>query len=99
MSPMRLTTRRNEPPLKRIGGASAYRGKIWSTDDHRSTERVICRRDTRRSRDTMMIVVGGLLELRGEERYGYDGVHGELAIGTLLSIIRQSGIPRAQFEE
>lgn len=25
--------------------------------------------------------------------------HHELAIGTLLSIIRQSGIPRAQFEE
>jgi predicted RNA binding protein YcfA (HicA-like mRNA interferase family) len=25
--------------------------------------------------------------------------HRELAIGTLLSIIRQSGIPRAQFEE
>jgi predicted RNA binding protein YcfA (HicA-like mRNA interferase family) len=25
--------------------------------------------------------------------------HGELAIGTLLSIIRQSGVPRAQFEE
>jgi predicted RNA binding protein YcfA (HicA-like mRNA interferase family) len=25
--------------------------------------------------------------------------HDELAIGTLLSIIRQSGIPRAQFEE
>jgi len=25
--------------------------------------------------------------------------HRELAIGTILSIIRQSGIPRAQFEE
>jgi hypothetical protein len=25
--------------------------------------------------------------------------HRELAIGTLLSIIRQSGIPRAEFEE
>jgi len=25
--------------------------------------------------------------------------HRELAIGTLLSIIRQSGIPRSQFEE
>jgi len=25
--------------------------------------------------------------------------HRELAIGTLMSIIRQSGIPRAQFEE
>jgi predicted RNA binding protein YcfA (HicA-like mRNA interferase family) len=25
--------------------------------------------------------------------------HRELAMGTLLSIIRQSGIPRAQFEE
>jgi predicted RNA binding protein YcfA (HicA-like mRNA interferase family) len=25
--------------------------------------------------------------------------HGELAIGTLQSIIRQSGIPRAHFEE
>jgi predicted RNA binding protein YcfA (HicA-like mRNA interferase family) len=25
--------------------------------------------------------------------------HRELAIGTLLSIIRQSGVPRAQFEE
>jgi predicted RNA binding protein YcfA (HicA-like mRNA interferase family) len=25
--------------------------------------------------------------------------HGELAIGTLLAIIRQSGIPRSEFEE
>jgi predicted RNA binding protein YcfA (HicA-like mRNA interferase family) len=42
---------------------------------------------------------------RHARRTDADGVtvpvpdHRELAIGTLLSIIRQSGLPRAQFEE
>ncbi|HEY7446067.1 MAG TPA: type II toxin-antitoxin system HicA family toxin [Vicinamibacterales bacterium] len=53
----------------------------------------------------------GFVEVRRRESHRHarrtdaDGVtvpvpdHRELAIGTLLSIIRQSGLPRAQFEE